>query len=121
MNNKKQKDLPYMHEVVLSVLPAGRSNAITFKEIMSRVGARSNEERQIRSILSELPTIYKRPVASSSEKKYKGFFLVVDLEDFLVGDRSLVTRELHTHKRRNSYREACAHLFTPGTGENRDE
>lgn len=111
MTNEKQKDLPFMHKVVLGVLPAGRSQAITFKEIMTRVGARSNEDRRIRDILSELPTVYKQPVASSSDGKYKGFFIVKDLEDFLIGDRALAAREMHIKKRRNSFREACVHLF----------
>lgn len=114
---EKQKDLPYMHEVVLGVLPAGRSEAITFTEIMARIGARSNEERRIRDILSELPTVYKKPVASSSDGNYKGFFIVEDLDDFLVGDRALAARELHIKKRRNSFREACSHLFGEGTKE----
>ncbi|MCC2430691.1 hypothetical protein LKL81_26120 [Bacillus paranthracis] len=111
MTNEKQKDLPFMHKVVLGVLPAGRSQAITFKEIMTRVGARSNEDRRIRDILSELPTVYKQPVASSSDGKYKGFFIVKDLEDFLIGDRALAAREMHIKKRRNSFREACVNLF----------
>lgn len=115
MKEDKTKDLPYMHEVVLSVLPEGRSEAITFTEIMARIGARSNEERRIRDILSELSTVYKQPVASSSDSNYKGFFIVEDLEDFLIGDRSLAARELHIKKRRNSFREACSHLFGEGT------
>ncbi|WP_260854519.1 hypothetical protein [Bacillus cereus] len=110
-----------MHKVVLGVLPAGRSNAITTTEIMTLIGARSNERRRISAILSELSTIYKQPVASSSDEKYKGFFIVEDLEDFLVGERSLVARELHIKKRRSSFKEACAHLFTSETGENQDE
>ncbi|EJV74181.1 hypothetical protein [Bacillus cereus] len=121
MTNPKQKDLPFMHKVVLGVLPAGRSNAITTTEIMTLIGARSNERRRISAILSELSTIYKQPVASSSDEKYKGFFIVEDLEDFLVGERSLVARELHIKKRRSSFKEACAHLFTSETGENQDE
>ncbi|PGA83867.1 hypothetical protein [Bacillus toyonensis] len=111
MTNEKQKDLPFMHKVVLGVLPVGRSNAITTKEIMTRVKAKSKDERQIREVLSELSTVYKQPVASTSEGKRKGFFIVETLEDFLVGDRALAARELHIKKRRNSFREACAHLF----------
>lgn len=111
MTKEKQKDLPYTHEVVLSVLPAGRSKAITTTEIMARIGARSNERRRISAVLSELSTVYKQPVASSSDGEYKGFFIVEDFEDFLVGDRSLETRETHIKKRRSSYREACRHLF----------
>lgn len=118
MKKDIKKELPHMYKVVLSILPLGRCNAITFTEIMARIGARSNEERRIRDILSELPTVYKQPVASSSNDKYKGFFIVEDLEDFLIGDRALAARELHIKKRRNSFREACSHLFGEGTKEN---
>ncbi|MGX5564146.1 hypothetical protein ACWKS2_28990 [Bacillus thuringiensis] len=121
MKNKKQKDLPNIHEVVLSVLPTGRSEAITFTEIMARVKVESKDERQIRAVLSELSTVYKQPVASTSEGKRKGFFIVETLEDFLIGDRALAAREMHIRKRRNSFREACSHLFAPGTGEGTSE
>ncbi|MGN4438056.1 hypothetical protein ACTFO3_26860 [Bacillus cereus group sp. MYBK69-2] len=109
MKKNKQKDLPKMHRVVLSILPAGRSNAITTKEIMARSGIK--DKRAVSGIISDLVEKYKQPIATTSRKEFKGVFIVQDIIDYQIGKEALVTRKNHIEKRDSSYTEACLEIF----------
>ncbi|MDT3497319.1 hypothetical protein NLU03_23790 [Bacillus toyonensis] len=109
MKKNKQKDLPKMHRVVLSILPAGRSNAITTNEIMARAGIK--DKRAVSEIISELVTVYKQPIATTSRKAFKGVFIVEDIIDYQVGKEALVSRKNHIEKRDAAYTEACLEIF----------
>ena len=109
MKKDKQKDLPHMHKVVLSILPLGRSNAITTKEIMARCGLK--DKRVVSGIISDLVEIYKQPIATTSRKEFKGVFIVQDIIDYQIGKEALTTRRNHLEKRDFSYTEACLEIF----------
>lgn len=109
MKNDKQKDLPKIHRVVLSVLPEGRFNAITTKEIMVRTGIK--EKRAVSGIISDLVEKYKQPIATTSRKEFKGVFIVKDIIDYQIGKEALTTRKNHLEKRDYSYTEACLEIF----------
>lgn len=109
MENDKQKDLPKTHKVVLSVLPAGRFNAITTKEIMARTGIK--DKRRVSAIISELVEVYKQPIATTSRKEFKGVFIVKDIIDYQIGKEGLVSRKNHIEKRDSSYTEGCLQIF----------
>ncbi|WP_180252483.1 hypothetical protein [Bacillus toyonensis] len=109
MKKNKQKDLPKMHRVVLSILPAGRSNAITTKEIMARAGIK--DKRRVSAIISELVEVYKQPIATAATGPFKGVFIVQDIIDYQIGKQTLVSREKHIKKRDSSYTEGCLEIF----------
>lgn len=109
MKNDKQKDLPKIHRVVLSVLPEGRFNAITTKEIMARTGIK--EKRAVSGIISDLVEKYKQPIATTSRKEFKGVFIVKDIIDYQIGKEALTTRKNHLEKRDSSYTESCLEIF----------
>ncbi|WP_179948974.1 hypothetical protein [Bacillus sp. FDAARGOS_235] len=109
MENTKQKDLPKMHKAVLSILPVGRFNSITTKEIMARSGIK--DKRRVSAIISELVEVYKQPIATTSRKEFKGVFIVQDIIDYQIGKEALVTRKNHIEKRDSSYAEACLQIF----------
>ncbi|WP_176543922.1 hypothetical protein [Bacillus pseudomycoides] len=109
MKKDIKKDLPKMHKVVLSVLPAGRFNAITTKEIMARTGIKN--KRAVSAIISELVELYKQPIATTSRKEFKGVFIVRDIIDYQIGKEALTTRKNHIEKRDSSYTEGCLEIF----------
>lgn len=109
MEKDIKKDLPHMHKVVLSILPLGRSNAITTKEIMARAGIK--DKRTVSGIISDLVEKYKQPIATTSRKEFKGVFIVQDIIDYQIGKEALVTRKNHIEKRDSSYTEACLEIF----------
>ncbi|WP_180233672.1 hypothetical protein [Bacillus pseudomycoides] len=109
MKKDIKKDLPKMHKVVLSVLPAGRFNAITTKEIMARTGIKN--KRAVSAIISELVELYKQPIATTSRKEFKGVFIVQDIIDYQIGKEGLVSRKNHIEKRDSSYTEGCLQIF----------
>lgn len=109
MKEDKQKDLPKMHKVVLSILPAGRSNAITTKEIMARSGIK--DKRAVSAIISELVEVYKQPIATTSRKEFKGVFIVQDIIDYQIGKETLVSRKNHIEKRDAAYTEAYLQII----------
>ncbi|WP_204101012.1 hypothetical protein [Bacillus mycoides] len=129
MEKNEQKDFPKMHQVVLSVLPAGRFNAITTKEIMARAGIK--DKRRVSAIISELVEVYKQPIATTSRKEFKGVFIVQDIIDYQIGKEGLVSRRNHIDKRDSSYTEGCLQIFKgtvtldeskgPGVTRNRKE
>ncbi|MGG1342704.1 hypothetical protein ABE244_19530 [Bacillus toyonensis] len=104
-----KKDLPFMHKVVLSILPTGRFNAITTKEIMARSGIK--DKRAVSGIISELVELYKQPIATTSKKEFKGVFIVGDIIDYQIGKETLVSRKNHIEKRDSAYTEACLEIF----------
>ncbi|MCW1941804.1 hypothetical protein OMD49_29825 [Bacillus anthracis] len=97
-----------MHKVVLSILPLGRFNAITTKEIMARAGIK--DKRAVSEIISDLVEKYKQPIATTSRKEFKGVFIVQDIIDYQIG-KALTTRKNHLEKRDFSYTEACLKIF----------
>lgn len=109
MKKDIKKDLPKMHKVVLSVLPAGRFNAITTKEIMARTGIKN--KRAVSAIISELVELYKQPIATTSRKEFKGVFIVQDIIDYQIGKEGLTSRRNHIDKRDSSYTEGCLQIF----------
>ncbi|MDA2733379.1 hypothetical protein PDR34_26955 [Bacillus cereus] len=109
MEKDIKKDLPHMHKVVLSILPLGRFNAITTKEIMARAAIK--DKRTVSEIISELVTVYKQPIATTSRKAFKGVFIVEDIMDYQVGKEALVSRKNHIEKRDAAYTEACLQIF----------
>lgn len=109
MKKDIKKELPHLHKVVLSILPLGRSNAITTKEIMARAGIK--DKRAVSEIISELVTVYKQPIATTSRKAFKGVFIVKDIIDYQVGKEALVSRKNHIEKRDAAYTEACLQIF----------
>ncbi|MDP7981411.1 hypothetical protein [Bacillus multifaciens] len=112
MKKDIEKDLPFNHKVVLSVLPLGRSNAITTKEIMARSGIK--DKRAVSAILSELVTVYKQPIATTSRTEFKGVFIVQDIMDYQIGKEALVSRKTHIDKRDSAFTEACLPIFMGG-------
>lgn len=109
MKKDIKKELPYLHKVVLSILPSGRTKAITTKEIMARTGIK--DKRAVSEIISELVTVYKHPIATTSRKAFKGVFIVEDIVDYQVGKEALVSRKKHIEKRDEAYTEACLQIF----------
>ncbi|MGH0681001.1 hypothetical protein ACQVPP_28020 [Bacillus luti] len=109
MKKDIKKELPHLHKVVLSILPLGRSNAITTKEIMARAGLK--DKRAVSGIISDLVEKYKQPIATTSRKEFKGVFIVQDIIDYQIGKEALVTRKNHIEKRDLSYTEACLEIF----------
>lgn len=109
MKKDIKKDLPKMHKVVLSVLPAGRFNAKTTKEIMARAGLKDN--RRTAEIISDLVEVYKQPIATVSTGPFKGVFIVQDIIDYQLGKQTIVSRYNHMIKRDSSYTEACLEIF----------
>lgn len=109
MKKDIKKELPHLHKVVLSILPLGRSNAITTKEIMARAGLK--DKRVISEIISDLVEKYKQPIATTSRKEFKGVFIVQDIIDYQIGKEALTTRKNHLEKRDSSYTEACLEIF----------
>lgn len=109
MKKDIKKELPYLHKVVLSILPSGRTKAITTKEIMARTGIK--DKRAVSEIISELVTVYKHPIATTSRKAFKGVFIVEDIMDYQVGKEALVSRKKHIEKRDEAYTEACLQIF----------
>lgn len=109
MKKDIKKELPHLHKVVLSILPSGRTKAITTKEIMARTGIK--DKRAVSEIISELVTVYKHPIATTSRKAFKGVFIVEDITDYQVGKEALVSRKKHIEKRDEAYTEACLQIF----------
>ncbi|MGG0516581.1 hypothetical protein [Bacillus pseudomycoides] len=109
MKKDIEKDLPKLYKAVLSILPLGRSNAITTKEIMARSGIK--DKRAVSRIISDLVEKYKQPIATTSRKEFKGVFIVQDIIDYQIGKEALVTRKNHIEKRDSSYTEACLEIF----------
>lgn len=109
MKKDIKKELPHLHKVVLSILPSGRTKAITTKEIMARTGIK--DKRAVSEIISELVTVYKHPIATTSRKAFKGVFIVEDIMDYQVGKEALVSRKKHIEKRDEAYTEACLQIF----------
>ncbi|WP_180254212.1 hypothetical protein [Bacillus toyonensis] len=109
MKKDIKKDLPHLHKVVLSILPLGRFNAITTKEIMARAGIK--DKRAVSGIISDLVEKYKQPIATTSRKEFKGVFIVQDIIDYQIGKEALVTRKNHIEKRDSSYTEGCLQIF----------
>ncbi|WP_176545383.1 hypothetical protein [Bacillus pseudomycoides] len=109
MKKDIEKDLPKLYKAVLSILPLGRSNAITTKEIMARSGIK--DKRAVSRIISDLVEKYKQPIATTSRKEFKGVFIVQDIIDYQIGKEALVTRKNHIEKRDSSYAEACLEIF----------
>ncbi|PFM56246.1 hypothetical protein COJ52_19110 [Bacillus cereus] len=109
MKKDIKKDLPHLHKVVLSILPLGRFNAITTKEIMARAGIK--DKRTVSGIISDLVEKYKQPIATTSRKEFKGVFIVRDIIDYQIGKEALATRKNHIEKRDSSYTEGCLQIF----------
>lgn len=107
--SNQQEELPAVHKQVLSVLPDGQENAIPFKEVLQRIGSR--DERGIREVLSNLVTVYKQRVGSTSVGEKKGFYKITKLDDYVFADRALMTREMRMHERRTSLYESCKDMF----------
>ncbi|KFN06421.1 hypothetical protein [Bacillus clarus] len=109
MKKDIKKDLPHLHKVVLSILPLGRFNAITTKEIMARTGIKN--KRAVSGIISDLVEKYKQPIATTSRKEFKGVFIVQDIIDYQIGKEGLVSRKNHIEKRDSSYTEGCLQII----------
>ncbi|MFA2812059.1 hypothetical protein [Bacillus mycoides] len=109
MKKDIKKDLPKRHQEVLSVLPLGRFNSITTKEIMARTGIK--DKRRVSAIISELVEVYKQPIATTSRKEFKGVFIVQDIIDYQIGKEGLVSRKNHIEKRDSSYTEGCLQII----------
>lgn len=109
MEKDIKKDLPHMHKVVLSILPLGRFNAITTKEIMARAGIK--DKRAVSRIISDLVEIHKQPIATVSTGPFTGVFIVQDIIDYQLGKQTIVSRYNHMIKRDSSYTEGCLEIF----------
>lgn len=109
MKKDKQKDLPETHKVVLSVLPKGRSNAITTVEIMARTGLK--DKRAVSEIIRELVNKFKQPIATSSTGAFKGVFIVQDIIDYQIGKGTIKSRTNSMLERDAAYTEACLEIF----------
>lgn len=109
MKKDTKKDLPKRHQEVLSVLPLGRFNSITTKQIMARTGIK--DKRRVSAIISELVEVYKQPIATAATGPFKGVFIVQDIIDYQIGKQTLASREAHIKKRDSSYTEGCLKVF----------
>lgn len=76
---------------------------------MARTGIK--DKRAVSEIISELVTVYKHPIATTSRKAFKGVFIVEDIVDYQVGKEALVSRKKHIEKRDEAYTEACLQIF----------
>ncbi|MGN7198384.1 hypothetical protein ACTHS9_31025 [Bacillus mycoides] len=109
MKKDIKKDLPHLHKVVLSILPLGRFNAKTTKEIMACAGIK--DKRRVSRIISDLVEVYKQPIATVSTGPFTGVFIVQDIIDYQLGKQTIVSRYNHMIKRDSSYTEGCLEIF----------
>ncbi|RWZ49777.1 hypothetical protein EQV77_17985 [Halobacillus fulvus] len=90
----KKEPMPNEYRRLLSVIPAGRENAITKSKILDALGKSqtANEKRNLNTMLEVLNDRYHYPIGSSSDKENHGIFLIADEEDLALNNRTLNSR-----------------------------
>jgi hypothetical protein len=81
----------------------GRNNAIKVEDLMTLIPL---NDREIRRVVQHLVNEGNHPIGSTTNSPY-GFYMIVDVEDYLEAVRNLINRKTKLQERIESLRKAC--------------
>ena len=104
MKSMNEQERKYSNKI-LSVIKKhlGKENAIKVDDLMSIVPL---NDREIRRVVQYLVNNKQYPIGSTTNSPY-GFYIIVDIEDYLEAVKNLMNRKSKLVERIQSLREAC--------------
>ena len=101
MNEQEKKYSKKILEVIKRHL--GKDNAIKVEDLMDIVPL---NDREIRRVVQYLVNMKQYPIGSTTNSPY-GFYMIVNIEDYLEAIKNLSNRKSKLIERIQSLREAC--------------
>lgn len=101
MNEQEKKYSKKILEVIKRHL--GKDNAIKVEDLMDIVPLNN---REIRRVVQYLVNIKQYPIGSTTNSPY-GYYMIVNIEDYLEAVKNLSNRKSKLIERIQSLREAC--------------
>lgn len=89
--NKKVQAIPFEHDQVYEIIKHAPDKYITRKLILAKLQKEINRsnDRWLKTIISELVTVYEYPVGTSKVKGREGYFKIQTRPDWLLAKRTL--------------------------------
>lgn len=101
MNEQEKKYSKKILEVIKRHL--GKENAIKVEDLMDIVPL---NDREIRRVVQYLVNVKQYPIGSTTNSPY-GFYMIINIEDYLEAVKNLSNRKSKLIERIQSLREAC--------------
>jgi hypothetical protein len=89
---EQKRVLNERQERILSVIPAGRRQALTAAQIMDKLAIPPHERRRLYQEIEELIYQHGLAIGSSSDDSTRGLFLIQDYEDLRLAQKTLESR-----------------------------